>query len=76
MDLFLRSKSVTIAKNTNNGFRIGAVKKRSQVLNPKTETWTKRNAETGQFIAGKADGKPFKSVRKEKSSVKDAENNN
>lgn len=46
--------------------RHGAVKERSQVLNPKTEIWTKRDANTGQFIDGKADGKPFKGVRKEK----------
>lgn len=46
--------------------RHGAVKDRSQVFNPKTETWTKRNSETGRFMDGKADGKPFKGVRKEK----------
>lgn len=46
--------------------RHGAVKERSQVLNPKTEIWTKRDTNTGQFMDGKADGKPFKGVRKEK----------
>lgn len=46
--------------------RHGAVKERSQVHNPKTEIWTKRDTNTGQFMDGKADGKPFKGVRKEK----------
>ncbi len=46
--------------------REGAVSKRSQVFNPKTETWTKRDSDTGRFMDGKADNKPFKGVRKEK----------
>jgi len=46
--------------------RHGAVKDRSQVLNPKTETWTKRDSNTGRFMDGKSDGTPFKGVRKEK----------
>jgi hypothetical protein len=54
-----------MAKNTGQGFRRGAVKDRSQTYNPKTETWTKRDAETGKFMDQKQDGKPFKGVRKE-----------
>lgn len=46
--------------------RIGAVKARSQVLNPKTQTWTKRDTDTGRFMDGKKDGSPFKGVRREK----------
>ncbi|NTJ08706.1 hypothetical protein [Rhizobium lusitanum] len=46
--------------------RIGAVKERSQVFNPKTESWTKRDANTGWFMDGKKDGTPFKGVRREK----------
>ncbi|HZH86371.1 MAG TPA: hypothetical protein VFD77_03575 [Brumimicrobium sp.] len=46
--------------------RHGAVKKRSQLLNPKTNKWVKRDTETGRFMDGKADDKPFKGVRKEK----------
>lgn len=46
--------------------RKGAVRKRSQVKNPVSGTWTKRAKETGQFIDQKADNKPFKGVRKEK----------
>lgn len=49
-----------------DGHRIGAVKDRSQVLNPKTDQWVKRDTETGKFMDVKQDGKPFKGVRKEK----------
>tara|TARA_R110000744_G_scaffold137364_2_gene247873 strand:+ start:429 stop:602 length:174 start_codon:yes stop_codon:yes gene_type:complete len=51
---------------TGDGHRKGAVRNRSQVLNPKTGHYVKRDAETGQFMDGKADKKPFKGVRKEK----------
>ncbi|MBQ9205156.1 MAG: hypothetical protein IJP61_01165 [Treponema sp.] len=46
--------------------RIGAVRKRSQVLNPRTGQYVKRDAETGRFMDVKQDGTPFKGVRKEK----------
>lgn len=46
--------------------RRGAVTDRSQVFNPKTENWVKRDTETGRFMDQKQDGKPFKGVRKEK----------
>lgn len=46
--------------------RIGAVRERSQVLNPKTQTWTKRDTNTGRFMDGKKDGTPFKGVRRER----------
>jgi hypothetical protein len=46
--------------------RNGMVRERSQVFNPKTETWTKRDTSTGKFMDGKADGSPFKGIRKEK----------
>jgi len=51
---------------SGDGHRNGAVRDRSQVYNPKTETWTKRNTENGRFMDGKKDGTPFKGVRKEK----------
>ena len=44
--------------------RKGAVKTRSQIKNPITGTWTKRNDATGKFMDVKADAKPFKGVRK------------
>lgn len=49
-----------------DGHRVGAVKKRSQVFNPRMETWTKRDVKTGRFMDQKADGEPFKGVRKER----------
>jgi len=55
-----------MAKNTGEGHRKGSVKDRSQTHNPKTDTWVKRDTETGQFINQKSDDKPFKGVPKEK----------
>jgi len=49
-----------------DGHRNGAVRDRSQVFNPVTQRWTKRDAGTGRFMDQKADGKPFKGIRKEK----------
>jgi hypothetical protein len=49
-----------------DGHRIGAVKKRSQTLNPQNEKWTKRDDKTGEFIDQKSSDTPFKGVRKEK----------
>jgi len=45
--------------------RIGAVKDRDQVRNPKSVRWTKRDG-SKQFMDQKADEKPFKGVRKKK----------
>lgn len=54
-----------MAKNgPKGGGREGAVTGRSQVLNPKTGHWTKRD--TVKFMDGKHDDKPFEGVRKEK----------
>jgi hypothetical protein len=55
-----------MAKNTGKDHRHGAVDKRSQTFNPKTERFVKRDSETGKFIDQKDDDKPFKGVRKEK----------
>lgn len=57
-----------MAKNgkTGDGHRNGAVKERSQVLNPVTEQWVKRDTNTGQFIDVNQNGQPHKGVRKEK----------
>lgn len=51
---------------TGDGHRNGQVTGRSQVFNPVTNTFVKRDTSTGQFMAHKADGTPFKGVRKEK----------
>ncbi len=61
-----------MAKNTGNGYRVGAVKKRSQVENPSGH-FTKRDADSGQFIDQKSDGTPFKGVRKEKPKAESSE---
>lgn len=49
-----------------DGHRNGAVRNRSQVFNPKTDRFVKRDGESGQFMDQKADRAPFKGVRKEK----------
>ena len=55
-----------VNKPVGDGARVGAVRQRSQTLNPHTGSWVKRDAQTGQFIDQKADSQPFKGVRKEK----------
>jgi hypothetical protein len=57
-----------MAKNKISGDdqRKGAVKARSQIKNPITGTWTKRNDKSGKFMDVKADPKPFKGVRRER----------
>lgn len=58
-----------MAKNKPIGdnSRVGAVKRRSQTYNPKTDSWVKRDTSTGRFMDNKtSSNKPFKGVRKEK----------
>ena len=50
----------------NDNSRKGAVRKRSQVLNPMTGLYVKRDTETGKFKDVKTSGGKFKGVRKEK----------
>ncbi|MGA2505972.1 MAG: hypothetical protein ABSF80_00665 [Chitinispirillaceae bacterium] len=45
--------------------RRGAVRDRSQVYNPHTERYVKRDRDTGKFMDMKSDDKPFKGVSKE-----------
>lgn len=56
-----------MAKNSPVGdnARRGAVRDRSQVYNPLTDNWTKRDSDSGRFMDQKKDGDPFKGVRKE-----------
>ncbi len=56
----------TMATNTGKDYRRGAVDDRSQVLNPKTDQFVKRDTNTGKFMDVKQDGKLFKGVTKEK----------
>lgn len=58
-----------MAKNKPYGdnARVGAVKSRTQVYNPKTGLWTKRDSGTGRFMDVKTSSdKPFKGITKEK----------
>ena len=52
-----------MARNTSKG-RAGAVKKRTQSINPKTGLYVKRDTSTGKFVGAKKDGKPYKGVTK------------
>lgn len=59
-----------MAKNTGQGSRKGSVDNRTQVENPKTDNFVKRNQDPnseheGEFMDVKEDGKPFKGVAKE-----------
>lgn len=58
-----------MAKNTGEGHRIGSVDDRTQVYNPATGKWTKRDRSDGgsggEFMDVKSDGEPFKGVAQE-----------
>lgn len=54
-----------MATNTGKNFRRAAQKSRSQVPNPKTGLYTKRDKKTGQFIQVKTTGGKFKGVTTE-----------
>lgn len=49
-----------------DGHRIGMVRGRSQVKNPKTNMYVKRDSSTGKFMDVKTTGGTFKGIRKEK----------
>mgnify|MGYP006295433803 CR=1 len=49
---------------SGDGHRKGAVRGRSQVRNPRTKQWVKRDNNTCRFMDVKQDGKPFKGVTK------------
>lgn len=57
---------MAVNKPYGDGCRIGAVRGRSQVLNPKTGLFVKRDADTGQFMDVKTSGGKFKGIRMEK----------
>lgn len=59
-----------MATNSGKNSRKGAIKDRSQVFNPSTGNYVKRDTKTGKFIDVKSDGKPFKGVTKESVSIK------
>jgi len=51
---------------SGDGHRQGAIRGRSQMLNPKIDRWVERDTSTGQFKNVKSNATPFKGVRKEK----------
>jgi len=53
-------------KPTGDNARKGAVRGRSQVENPRTGLYVKRDSSTGKFMDVKTSGGKFKGVRKEK----------
>lgn len=57
---------MAVNKPNGDNARKGAVRERSQVLNPKTDQWVKRDTETGRWVDVNQNGKPHKGVRKEK----------
>lgn len=61
---FKKNKMAT-NKPIGDNARKGAVKQRSQVLNPKTNLYVKRDTETGKFLDVKTSGGKFKGIRKE-----------
>lgn len=54
-----------MARNTGENHRKGAIRSRSQVINPVTGQWVKFDEKTGKILANK-DGSPFKGVREKK----------
>ena len=61
-----------MAKNgkVGDGHRNGPVKDRTQVYNPVTGNYVKRDSSSGKFIDVKSDGKAFKGVtRKSKITI-------
>lgn len=56
-----------MGRNTSNGYRIGAVKERSQVFNDKTGQYVKRDTTSGKFIS--ASNNKFKGVTVEKNKL-------
>lgn len=54
----------TMAKTTNDGVRVGAVRDRIQVLNPVTRRWVKIDTTTGKIVAQKKDSVPYKGIPK------------
>jgi hypothetical protein len=49
-----------MAINTNNGCRIGIIKDRKQVYNPKTKQYVKLNTKTGKIMS--CSDTPYKSI--------------
>lgn len=57
---------MAVNKPIGDNARKGAVRERSQVFNPKTGLWVKRDTNTGLFMDVKTSGGKFKGVRRER----------
>lgn len=57
---------MAVNKPKGDNRRIGAVKSRIQVFNPKTKLWVKINTNTNRIIDVKTSGGKFKGVRTKK----------
>jgi len=58
---------IKMAGNTNNGYRKGAIKDRSQTFNSTTNQYIKRDTTTGKFIA--TSKTKFKGITNEKKNL-------
>lgn len=65
----MKKKENVMAVNTGNKTRKGMVKDRTQIYNPLTGHYIKRDSSTGKFLDVKKDGTPFKGIRKEKTKI-------
>ena len=65
-----------MATNTEKNHRIGSVKGRTQVFNPATGHYIKRDTATGKFLDVKSDGSAYKGIRKEAITVRSNPNLN
>ena len=59
----------SVAKNTGEGTRKGAIKERVQALNPVTKRYVKIDTSTGRIIDQKKTAGPYKGVREAKPSI-------
>ena len=57
---------MAVNRPTGDNSRVGMVRERSQIYNPRTNTYVKRDTNTGRFIDVKTSGGKFKGVRNEK----------
>lgn len=52
-----------MATNTGEKRRNGSVRGVSQIYNPKTDKWVKKDDTSGKFVSVKKDGEPYKGVK-------------
>ncbi len=62
-------KPKSMSKNTDKNTSKSTVSGSSQVLNPTTGHYIRRDSKTGKFMDVKTDGKPFKGVKTKNVSV-------